>query len=54
MFGGLGTWEIAIIGFVVILLFGATKFEELGRGMGGFFKEFRSGLKDESDKDRLE
>ncbi|MEY3412577.1 MAG: hypothetical protein RIQ70_1265, partial [Bacteroidota bacterium] len=32
--GGLGGWEVLLILFVVLLLFGAKKIPELARGLG--------------------
>ena len=47
---GLGTWEILIILFVILLLFGAKKLPELAKGLGKGIKEFKnasSNIKDE-------
>jgi sec-independent protein translocase protein TatA len=38
---GLGTPEIVIILFVILLLFGAKRLPELARGMGKSMREFR-------------
>lgn len=38
---GIGTPELLIIFFVVLLLFGAKKLPELARGMGKSIKEFK-------------
>ncbi len=42
----LGPWEIGIIAAVVILLFGAKRLPELGKGLGSFLKNFKSGMKE--------
>ena len=50
---GLGTGEILIILFVILLLFGAKKLPELARGLGKGIKEFKdasSSIKDEVTK----
>jgi len=50
---GLGTGEILIILFVILLLFGAKKLPELARGLGKGINEFKkasSELKDEVNK----
>jgi len=47
MFGSLGVPEFAIIGVVIILLFGVGKISGLGRELGGSIKEFRRAVKDE-------
>lgn len=50
---GLGTTELIIIAFVVVLLFGAKKLPLLGRSMGSAITNFKKGLsesKDDEDK----
>lgn len=47
MFGTLGAPEIAIIGVVLILLFGVGKISGLGKELGSSIKEFRRAVKDE-------
>ena len=47
MFGSLGAPEIAIIGVVLILLFGVGKLSGLGKDLGSSVKEFRKAIKDE-------
>ncbi|MBI2764352.1 MAG: twin-arginine translocase TatA/TatE family subunit [Chloroflexi bacterium] len=51
MFGSLGAPEIAIIGVVIILLFGVGKLAGLGKDLGSSVKEFRRAIKDE-DKEK--
>ena len=47
---GLGGWEILIIVFVILLLFGGAKIPELMKGLGKGVKSFKEGLKvDEKD-----
>ena len=47
--GGMKGWEIVIILFVVLLLFGGKKIPELMRGLGKGMKEFKDASKgDES------
>lgn len=38
---GIGTTEVLIIFFAILLLFGAKKLPELARGMGKSIKEFK-------------
>ncbi len=38
---GLGTTELIIIGFGIVLLFGAKKIPELMKGLGSGIKEFK-------------
>jgi sec-independent protein translocase protein TatA len=39
---GLGTTELVIIGAIVFIIFGAKRIPEIGKGLGGAIKEFRS------------
>lgn len=48
---GLGFWEIAIIVFVIVLLFGAKRIPELMRGLGKGVSNFKEGLKAPDGKD---
>jgi len=41
---GLGTQEIIIIAFIVLLLFGGKKIPELMRGLGRGVKSFKDGM----------
>lgn len=49
---GLGFWEIAIIVFVIVLLFGAKKIPELMGGLGKGIKSFKEGVKSEDDNQK--
>jgi sec-independent protein translocase protein TatA len=44
----LGLPELAIILFIVILIFGANKLPQLGRGIGSAIRNFKDGIKDET------
>lgn len=48
---GLGPTEMIIILVIVLLIFGAKRLPEIGKGLGGAVKEFRSIKKDLSVKD---
>ena len=48
---GLGGWEILIIVFVILLLFGGAKIPELMKGLGKGVKSFKEGLKDDEKDD---
>jgi sec-independent protein translocase protein TatA len=40
-----GPWEIVLLIVLVLLLFGAKKVPELGRGIGSGMREFKDGIK---------
>jgi len=43
---GLGTQEILVIAFIVLLLFGGKKIPELMKGLGKGVKSFKDGMKE--------
>ncbi len=43
-----GMLEILLIGLAVLLLFGAGRLADIGKGLGEGIKNFRKGLKDEA------
>lgn len=47
--GGLGPWELLLIAFVVLLLFGATRLPGVFRSLGSGVNEFKKGMA-EGDK----
>ncbi|MBQ5395710.1 MAG: twin-arginine translocase TatA/TatE family subunit [Alistipes sp.] len=50
MNGGIGTSEIILIVFALLLLFGGKKLPELMRGMGRGIREFKDAVNTPSDK----
>ncbi len=42
--GGLGPWELLIIAFIVLLLFGATRLPGVFRSLGSGVHEFKKGM----------
>lgn len=50
MFSNLGIGEIAIIVFIILILFGAKKIPELAQGIGKGMKEFKKALKDDDSE----
>lgn len=48
--GGLHFWEILLIVFAVILLFGVRKIPDLGGALGRSIREFRKGRTGELDE----
>jgi len=51
LFGPLGLPEMLIILAIVILIFGANRLPELGKGIGAGIKNFKSSIKDGQEKD---
>ncbi len=49
-----GATELLIIGGIVLLIFGAKRLPEIGKGIGGAIKEFRNVRKEISLNDRDE
>jgi sec-independent protein translocase protein TatA len=47
---GLGTAEMVVILFVILLLFGAKKIPELARGLGRGIREFKDASKEVSNE----
>jgi sec-independent protein translocase protein TatA len=39
---GLGPWELVIIAVILLLLFGAKKLPEIGKGLGGALREVKN------------
>ena len=64
IFQNLGVWEILIIAFIVLLLFGGKKSPELMHGIGKGVKSFKKGMNEveeeinkaaeDSDKDNYQ
>ncbi len=48
----IGTTEILVILFIVLLLFGPSKLPELARALGRSVREYRRGLSSEDVKER--
>ena len=51
MFGKLGLPELLIILVIVILIFGANRLPEIGRGIGKGIRNFKDATKNGQDKD---
>lgn len=45
--GSLGVPELLVIFVILVLLFGASKIPQLGKGLGEAIKNFKKGLKDD-------
>ena len=44
-----GIWELIIIFFIVLIIFGAGKIPKIARDIGGGIKEFKKSLSGEED-----
>lgn len=54
MLANIGSTEIIIVAVVILILFGAKKLPEMGKGLGESFKEFKKALgisKEEKEKE---
>jgi len=52
LLGVIGYWQIAIIAFAILLLFGGRKIPELMKGFGSGIKEFKKGLKEDEEDEK--
>ena len=51
--GRIGLPELLVILAIVIVIFGANRLPDLGKGIGSAIKNFKEGMKnDDDDKDR--
>ena len=50
----LGVPELIIIFLIVILLFGASRLPQIGKGLGEGIRNFRKGVQTDDGADRLE
>lgn len=51
---GLGFQELFLILIIIVVLFGASRLPQLGRGLGEGISNFKRGLKGATDDDKLE
>ena len=47
-------WEILVVLFVVLLLFGSSRLPQLARGMGKSISEFKKGISEAGKEDEHE
>ncbi len=52
MFGSLGLPELLIILLIVIIIFGANKLPQLGKGLGQGLRNFKDSVKGEEPQDK--
>lgn len=51
MFGSLGPTELLLIFAIIMLLFGATKLPDVGRGLGKGIKNFKEAIRGGPDEE---
>ena len=49
--GNIGPGELVIIALIALLLFGAGRIADIGKGLGQGIKNFKKGLKDSDEVD---
>lgn len=49
--GNIGAGELIIIALIALLLFGAGRIADIGKGLGQGIKNFKSGLKDADEEE---
>jgi sec-independent protein translocase protein TatA len=49
--GSLGTGELLVILVIVVVIFGANKIPQLGKGLGEGIRNFKSAMKDKGDSE---
>jgi sec-independent protein translocase protein TatA len=50
--GNIGPGELLIIALIALLLFGAGRIADIGKGLGQGIKNFKQGLKDSSEDEK--
>ena len=48
---GFGHWEVLLIVFIVLLMFGGKKFPEFAKGLGKGLREFKKSIKEPGSED---
>ncbi len=48
--GVIGPWQVVIIAFIIVLLFGGRKIPELMKGVGKGVKSFKEGMNEIEDQ----
>lgn len=52
MLGPIGWTEILVILLIVVIIFGAKRLPQLGRGMGEALKNFKGAVREDNKKDK--
>ena len=48
----IGPWQIVLVAFAILLLWGGKKIPELMKGLGGGIKEFKKASRDDEDSQK--
>ena len=48
--GAIGPWQLVLIVIVILLLFGASRLADIGKGLGEGIRNFKKGLNDGDDE----
>ncbi len=54
MFGSLGLPELLVIFAIVVVVFGASRLPQLGKGLGEGIANFRDGMRSRGEKKTIE
>jgi sec-independent protein translocase protein TatA len=47
-----GPWQIVIIAVVILVLFGASRLGDMGKGLGEGIRNFKKGISDDPDDEK--
>ncbi len=48
-----GPWQILVVVILLLVLFGASRLSEIGKGLGEGIKNFKKGLSGDSEENQL-
>ncbi|MEC8323649.1 MAG: twin-arginine translocase TatA/TatE family subunit [Bacteroidota bacterium] len=48
----IGPWQIVLVAFAILLLWGGKKIPELMKGLGGGIKEFKKATREDEDSQK--
>lgn len=51
--GNIGPAQLAIIAVILLLIFGAGRIAEIGKGLGSGLRNFKKGLTDDEEPEKL-
>lgn len=50
--GNIGPGQLLLIALIILLIFGAGRIAEIGKGLGAGIKNFKKGLRDEDEDEK--